>query len=356
MDAPRYGTKAQCIATSVALIVVSGCLTRTITANFAPVYGCVAASETRESTSNVAIYAQLFLIHNESTKPLLTDKFELLCQVVIWWIVLLCSFERIVLFPMSRSLSVDWAIGSLVVPTKILLFILIMKMVLDTCPRAFRDKILSRDTGWKDVAVLTTLGVSVSLLMSEMDLRVGSLLEWLASARPALYLFLTYSTSVIARDNLQIYIASIVMAILSKVSSSRPFLKYVSIAGLLSAAIFMNPHLNPQLMYHGYAVLQRGESTTGLVLVLENSESGLRILRNDHSILGGIWLLTSERKAEGITYVESIFSAFYTLEAVRLIEPDASTATSGTDQMVMDQRQKDPAFRQPGEAKSALVM
>lgn len=356
MDTPRYGTKVTCIATSVALILLSVCLTRTITANFAPVYGSVAAFQAGESISYTASSAKLFLIHNDPMKSLLADNFELLCQIAVSWTVLLSFLERIVLFPMSRSLSVDWAMGSLVFPTKVLLFSLIMKLVFDICPIAFRNRALSRDTGWKDVAIVTTLGVTVDFLITQVDDRVGSLLEWLASARPALYLLLTYTAGVITRDKLQIYMALILMATLFKISLGRTFIKYVLIVTVMSFAISMNPDLNPQLSYHGFRVLQRGESITGYLSVLENRKNGLRLLRNDHSILGGTWLLTPERQAEGVRYAESIFSVFYTLEAVRLIELDTLAVPSNTDQMIMDRQAEEPGYSQSGDTKSALVM
>ncbi|KAI4716225.1 spermine/spermidine synthase [Aureobasidium sp. EXF-10727] len=83
-------------------------------------------------------------------------------------------------------------------------------------------------------------------------------------------------------------------------------------------------------------ILERAESNTGYISVLENLDAGYRVLRCDHSLLGGEWLVTDERRRQGITTSEPIYSVFEILEAVRLVE----TAHSSV----------------PDEEKSALVV
>lgn len=78
---------------------------------------------------------------------------------------------------------------------------------------------------------------------------------------------------------------------------------------------------NGRLSPHGWKVLERGEGVTGYVSVLENSEAQYRLMRCDHSLLGGEWLLTAERKMrEGWTSEEPVFGVFTMLEAVRLVK------------------------------------
>jgi hypothetical protein len=99
--------------------------------------------------------------------------------------------------------------------------------------------------------------------------------------------------------------------------------------------IWMNPHnpsehgfqaANSTLLSHNYTLLARQESLTGYVSVLENyADNSFRLMRCDHSILGGEWLVTPEAYKMGQRQRESIFAVFVLLEAVRLVEdPDIS--------------------------------
>lgn len=66
-------------------------------------------------------------------------------------------------------------------------------------------------------------------------------------------------------------------------------------------------------------VLDRQQSTTGLIVVAENLAGPFRFLRCDHSLLGGRWLYAPGRDQPAILD-ESIFSAFALQEAVRLVD------------------------------------
>jgi hypothetical protein len=71
-----------------------------------------------------------------------------------------------------------------------------------------------------------------------------------------------------------------------------------------------------------FTLLARQESVTGYLSVLENhADNAFRLLRCDHSLLGGEWLVTPQAYAKGQRQRESIFAVFVLLEAVRLIEP-----------------------------------
>ncbi|KAF2251829.1 hypothetical protein BU26DRAFT_516581 [Trematosphaeria pertusa] len=74
-----------------------------------------------------------------------------------------------------------------------------------------------------------------------------------------------------------------------------------------------------------FTLLARQESVTGYVSVLENHEdAAFRILRCDHSLLGGEWMVTPSAYAKGQRQRETIFSVFVLLEAVRLVEDEAA--------------------------------
>ena len=92
-------------------------------------------------------------------------------------------------------------------------------------------------------------------------------------------------------------------------------------------------HLNTTLQRdHGFTLLDRIESTTGYLSVLESKSDEYRVLRCDHSLLGGNWLPTTERRKEGIVSPEPIYPVFSMLEAVRLMyEADAPETAKLTD-------------------------
>ncbi|KAL2353692.1 S-adenosyl-L-methionine-dependent methyltransferase [Cryomyces antarcticus] len=102
--------------------------------------------------------------------------------------------------------------------------------------------------------------------------------------------------------------------------------------------LYLNPHfptthstnlLNSTLHQHGWSLLERTESVTGYVSVLENLDDQFRVLRCDHSILGGEWLVTPERRRQGITVREPIYAVFEMLEAVRLVVVEGDGRTDG---------------------------
>ncbi|KAK3715139.1 hypothetical protein LTR37_007349 [Vermiconidia calcicola] len=93
---------------------------------------------------------------------------------------------------------------------------------------------------------------------------------------------------------------------------------------------FANPHfdsantldvLNGALLEHNWTMLDRQWSNTGYISVLESLDMQYRVMRCDHSLLGGEWLLTEQRRQqEGWKVDEPIYSVFEMLEAVRLVE------------------------------------
>ncbi|KAK5061425.1 hypothetical protein LTR84_007968 [Exophiala bonariae] len=98
-----------------------------------------------------------------------------------------------------------------------------------------------------------------------------------------------------------------------------------------------NPHctltkttevLNNTLGLYDYTILERQESITGYISVLEDNQKGFRVMRCDHSLLGGEWKIDSTTKAAN-KVGDPIYSIFTMLEAVRLVEP-SSTSTEKT--------------------------
>lgn len=101
--------------------------------------------------------------------------------------------------------------------------------------------------------------------------------------------------------------------------------KYLALAvpALLHAA-FLNTHvmtptasvaLNATLSTQQWALIDRRESLTGYMSVLESFEHGYKVMRCDHSLLGGEWTQFAKP-----ILAEPIYAIFTMLEAVRLVK------------------------------------
>ncbi|KAI8961215.1 S-adenosyl-L-methionine-dependent methyltransferase [Daldinia sp. FL1419] len=73
--------------------------------------------------------------------------------------------------------------------------------------------------------------------------------------------------------------------------------------------------LNSTLQASGWSLVDRWESNTGYISVLNNHRDGYRTMRCDHSLLGGEWTKFGRK-----IVAEPIYSVFTQLEAVRLIQ------------------------------------
>lgn len=82
--------------------------------------------------------------------------------------------------------------------------------------------------------------------------------------------------------------------------------------------------LENTLKTHQFSLVDRQESLTGYLSVLDNLKDGFRVLRCDHSLLGGVW--DPQSRFSSSTLKEPVYSIFVTLEAVRLVvsKPDES--------------------------------
>lgn len=77
--------------------------------------------------------------------------------------------------------------------------------------------------------------------------------------------------------------------------------------------------LKSTLEGYDYSLVARQESLTGYISVLDSHKNGFRVMRCDHSLLGGVWLQSSN--TIGSQLKEPIYAVFVMLEAVRLVEP-----------------------------------
>ncbi|KUI69193.1 Polyamine aminopropyltransferase [Cytospora mali] len=97
----------------------------------------------------------------------------------------------------------------------------------------------------------------------------------------------------------------------------------LTLPALLHTAFF-NPHvmtpmaaqsLNATLTANDWLLHDRKESLTGYISVADNLKAGYRVMRCDHSLLGGEWI-----RFKGLRVAEPIYGVFTMLEGVRLIE------------------------------------
>jgi hypothetical protein len=145
------------------------------------------------------------------------------------------------------------------------------------------------------------------------------------------------SNDFFTRSGLQLLVASLYAAL-----SSTPYL-LISLPPMIHT-MFANPHyessyavkvLNETLAANNFTLLERRDSLTGYISVLESEESQYRVLRCDHSLLGGEWLVNEKRSAYGQTGRETIYSVFTMLESVRLVEGTSKKPDSEKNALFM---------------------
>ena len=129
------------------------------------------------------------------------------------------------------------------------------------------------------------------------------------------------------------------------ISPKKPYWMFTLAIPAVVHAFFANPHfdsprnvgvLNKALQPLNWTMLDRQWSNTGYLSVLESLDMQYRVLRCDHSLLGGEWLLTDERrKEEGWLVNEPIYAVFAMLEAVRLLEVESPVPDSAAQALVV---------------------
>ncbi|KAL2692189.1 hypothetical protein Neosp_002595 [[Neocosmospora] mangrovei] len=112
----------------------------------------------------------------------------------------------------------------------------------------------------------------------------------------------------------------------------------LAIPALLHTAV-LNTHvmtpmatasLNSTLAAQNWTLLERKESLTGYISILENLGQGFRVMRCDHSLLGGEWV-----RIQGQKVSEPIYGVFVMLEAVRLIQRETPLADADAKALVV---------------------
>lgn len=109
----------------------------------------------------------------------------------------------------------------------------------------------------------------------------------------------------------------------------------------ISHTLYWNPHfrysLTQDLLHsHNWILIDRKWSNTGYISVLDSTDLQYRLLRADHSLLGGEWLLTTERKEnQGWLVPEPVYAVFAILESVRLLQLSPSIQDAQAQALVI---------------------
>ncbi|KAM0241924.1 hypothetical protein ACHAPO_001623 [Fusarium lateritium] len=131
------------------------------------------------------------------------------------------------------------------------------------------------------------------------------------------------STFVLTRVGLELVVGAVyaLMAPSKYLVLAIPALLHTAVLNTHVMTPMATESLNNTLQAQNWTLLDRRESLTGYVSVIESLEMGYRLMRCDHSLLGGQWVRVGGRKVS-----EPIYGVFVMLEAVRLVERETPLA------------------------------
>jgi hypothetical protein len=298
------------VGRALALLLVAGVASPVSQLNLSPVYGSIPASLHHQRAMTVT--AVTALIARRSLKKYVSVDLANYIGVIAYWTPVIQFF----LFPYSGKLGIEY--GPLIIESLTYFPLLFLSM-------------------WAAVDLLDTIDLSRFSLPQSLSEAVLPTASYFAVSTVAKISSATLpnfiGTSVhFTRVGLQLLLAS-VSAFLSPskvIFLTAPALIHTFWANPHHAGLGGFPMANSTLFAtQNYTLLARHESITGYVSVVEShADNAFRLLRCDHSLLGGEWLVTPEAYSRGQRQRESIFAVFVLLEAVRLVEPiNPSTST-----------------------------
>ncbi len=195
---------------------------------------------------------------------------------------------------------------------------------------------------------LLLLSVScTATILDDLEMNPGRF-QWAVDAGPGILSYAFFKTVEFLSDSkIQNTIGSsflrtrlglqILLAGLYSIFAPSKLLLY-TVPAILHTALF-NIHmpysyttmaLNTTMVNNGWSLIDRHESLTGYISVLESAERGFRVMRCDHSLLGGEWLATNQHH-----FPEPIYGVFVMLEAIRLIEVPNKVLDKDANALVM---------------------
>ncbi|EMD63663.1 hypothetical protein GGP41_005694 [Bipolaris sorokiniana] len=294
------------VGRAAALLLIAGFASPVSQLNLSPVYGSIPASLHHQRTMTIVAVAALLV--RRGLKSYVSANVSQYIAVVAYWTPVI----QFLLFPYSEKMGIEYGPMAIELLTYFPLLFLSIFAAADLLecidisglnPSPLKEIVIPTASYF---AVSTTAKISSAFIPSFIGTSV-------------------YFT----RIGFQMLLASVSAFF----SPSRVIL--LAFPAILHT-LWTNPHhpsthglqlANSTLQAtQNYTLLARQESVTGYVSVVESqSESAFRLLRCDHSLLGGEWLVTPEAYAKGQRQRESIFAVFVLLEAVRLIEPPVAS-------------------------------
>ncbi|KAF1994280.1 S-adenosyl-L-methionine-dependent methyltransferase [Amniculicola lignicola CBS 123094] len=290
------------IGKAVVWLTVAGIASPVSQLNLSPVFGSIPASLHHQRA--ITITAALALIGKGTLKKYLPANIATYIAVIAYW----TPVAQFWMFNFSSQLGIEY--GPLAIEAVTYLPLLL----------------LSAFTAADLLDCLNLAQYNINPTIADAITPVGSYFAISSIAKIAASVIPNYiGTHVLfSRIGLQMLLGSISAAL----APSRVILTaWLAIAHTLVA----NPHYpsesglrnaNATMFFrHNYTLLARQESLTGYVSVLESvNENSFRLMRCDHSLLGGEWMVTPYAAERGQTQRETIFSVFVLLEAVRLVK------------------------------------
>ncbi|KAF1931669.1 uncharacterized protein M421DRAFT_417432 [Didymella exigua CBS 183.55] len=293
------------VARAVALVFIAGVASPVSQLNLSPVFGSIPASLHHQQAMTLTALGGLGV--RRLLKGYLSIDVSAWVTVLAYWTPLIQCY----MFPHSTQLGIDY--GPLIVESLTYFPLLFLSMY------AVSDLLDTVDFSRWDLP--SALGDAILPMTSYVGVSFVS--RFFGALLPAFVGQHVYLT----RIGFQMLLASASAFI---TPSKLLFLAFPAILHTL----WLNPH-NPAdhafqsanatlFATQNYTILARQESLTGYVSVVENyADNAFRLMRCDHSLLGGEWLVTPESYKKGQRQKESIFAVFVLLEAVRLVEdPD----------------------------------
>ncbi|KAF2681752.1 S-adenosyl-L-methionine-dependent methyltransferase [Lentithecium fluviatile CBS 122367] len=296
------------VGRAAAFLLIAGIASPVSQLNLSPVYGSIPASLHHQRAMTITAVAAL--IGRGSLKRYVSASISEYIAVVAYWTPVIQFF----LFQYSGKLGIEY--GPLIVES------------LTYFPLLFLSVFAAGDL--LDFIDLSQLNIPSSL--QEIVVPVGS--------------YFTVSTiskigGVILPSVVGNHVLASRIGFQMLIASASAFLTPSRVIALAFPAIlhtlWANPHHPSDYAFQkanatlvstqNFTILARQESVTGYVSVLENyADNAFRLLRCDHSLLGGEWLVTPSAYERGQRQRETIFSVFVLLEAVRLVKPLSASA------------------------------
>ncbi|KAF2733821.1 S-adenosyl-L-methionine-dependent methyltransferase [Polyplosphaeria fusca] len=284
---------------ATAFLVVAGVASPISQLSLSPVFGSIPAS--LHHTRAITATALLAFATKGVVRKYLSESLARYIALIAYW----TPFIQFVLFRFSDQLGVDY--GPLIIESATYLPLLFMSVYTASC--------LLDTLDFSQYNLNPTLADMISPVASYFT--VSSVSKVTAAILPG-YIGTHMS---LTRVGLQMVIGSIsaFLAPSTIVLFAFPAILHTMLANPHYPTEFALIRGNETLYRsHNFEILARQESVTGYVSVLE--DPAFRLLRCDHSLLGGEWLVTNKSAEKGQKVRETIFSVFILLEAVRLVE------------------------------------